>query len=113
MGVGDPMGMAVAHAQASGMGGMRTAGDLVARVQMTKKLRIAEAKKYVADKLGVGSGELSDPIIMSEVRADLGFGIMMPLGGVPKGLECKFNIARKLDLDINCLKRFQQRAGLV
>lgn len=106
------MGMAVAHAQASGMGGMRTAGDLVARVQMTKKLRIAEAKKYVADKLGLGIKELSDPIIMSEVRTDNGFGIMMPLGGVPKGLECKFNIARKLDLDINCLKRFKQRAGL-
>jgi len=84
----------------------------VARVQMTKKLRIAEAKKYVADKLGLGIEELSDPIIMSEVRADNGFGIMMPLGGVPKGLECKFNIARKLDLDINCLNRFKKRAGL-
>ncbi len=106
------MGMAVAHAQASGMGGMRTAGDLVARVQLTKKLRIAEAKKYVADKLGLGVTELSDPILMSEVRSDLGFGVMMPLGGVPKGLECKFNIARKLDLDINCLNRFKQRAGL-
>ncbi len=94
------------------MGGMRTAGDLVARVQLTKKLRITEAKQYVADKLKVGVDELSDPIVMSEVRADLGFGIMMPLGGVPKGLECKFNIARALDLDINCLNRFKQRAGL-
>lgn len=112
MGVGDPIGMAVAHAQASGMGGMRTAGDLVARVMMTKKLRIEEAKKYVADKLKIDVKELSDPIIMSEVRADLGFGIMMPLGGVPKGLECKFNIARVLDLDINCLNRFKTKAGL-
>ena len=104
--------MAVAHAQASGMGGMRTAGDLVARAQMTKKMRIDEAKKYVADKLKITPKELSDPIIMSEVRADLGFGIMMPLGGVPKGLECKFNMARELDFKINCLDRFKQRAGL-
>jgi dimethylamine--corrinoid protein Co-methyltransferase len=104
--------MAVAHAQASGMGGMRSAGDLVARVQLAKKLRIGEAKKYVADKLKVGIGDLSDPVIMSEVRADNGFGIMMPLGGTPKGLECKFNIARVLDLDINCLKRFKRMAGL-
>ena len=110
--MGDPVGMAVAHAQASGMGGMRTAGDLVARVQLTKKLRINEAKKYVADKLRIGVEELSDPIVMSEVRTDLGFGIMMPLGGVPKGLECKFNIARELNLDINCLNRFKTRAGL-
>jgi dimethylamine--corrinoid protein Co-methyltransferase len=106
------MGMAVAHAQASGMGGMRTAGDLVARLQLSKKLRIGEAKKYVADKLGVSVVELSDPIVMSEVRTDNGFGIMMPLGKVPKGLECKFNIARKLDIDINCLNRFKARAGL-
>jgi dimethylamine--corrinoid protein Co-methyltransferase len=104
--------MAVAHAEASGMGGMRTAGDLVARVQLAKKLRIDDAKKYVADKLKVGVDELSDPIIMSEVRADLGFSVMMPLGGVPKGLECKFNIARVLDLNINCLDRFKRRAGL-
>jgi dimethylamine--corrinoid protein Co-methyltransferase len=104
--------MAVAHAEASGMGGMRTAGDLVARVQLAKKLRINDAKKYVADKLKIGVNELSDPIIMSEVRTDLGFGIMMPLGNTPKGLECKFNIARVLDLDINCLKRFKARAGL-
>ena len=104
--------MAVAHAEASGMGGMRTAGDLVARVQLAKKLRINEAKKYVAEKLKIGVGELSDPIVMSEVRTDLGFGIMMPMGDTPKGLECKFNIARVLDLDINCLKRFKNRAGL-
>ena len=94
------------------MGGMRTAGDLVARVQLAKKLRIDEAKKYVADRLKVGVNELSDPVIMAEVRADLGFGVMMPLGGVPKGLECKFNIARVLDLNINCLDRFKKRAGL-
>ena len=37
---------------------------------------------------------------------------MMPLGTTPKGLECKFNIARALDLDINCLNRFKARAGL-
>ncbi len=94
------------------MGGMRTAGDLVARVQLSKKLRINEAKKYVADKLKVGVDDLADPVIMSEVRADLGFGIMMPLGGTAKGLECKFNIARVLDLNINCLNRFKQKAGL-
>ena len=91
---------------------MRSAGDLVARVQLAKKLRIGEAKKYVADKLKIGVDELSDPVIMSEVRTDLGFGIMMPLGDTPKGLECKFNLARVLDLDINCLKRFKSRAGL-
>ena len=84
----------------------------MARVQMAKKLRINEAKKYVADRLKVDVKELSDPVIMSEVRTDLGLGMMMPLGNVAKGIECKFNIARVLDLDINCLKRFKEKAGL-
>jgi dimethylamine--corrinoid protein Co-methyltransferase len=79
---------------------------------MAKKLRINDAKRYVADKLRVGVDDLSDPVIMSEVRTDLGFGIVMPMGSTPKGLECKFNIARALDLDINCLNRFKKRAGL-
>ena len=46
--MGDPVSMAITHAHASGMGGMRGAGDLVARAQMTKGMRIQEAKDYVA-----------------------------------------------------------------
>ena len=48
MGVGDPMGMHAAHAIVSGMGGMRTAGDLVARLQLNKGMRIEQAKRFVA-----------------------------------------------------------------
>jgi len=64
VGVGDPLGMAVTHAIASGMGGMRAAGDLVARMQISKGLKLAEAKQYVADKLKVSVPDLTDPIIM-------------------------------------------------
>ena len=112
MGVGDPMGMAIAHSEASGMGGMRAAGDLVARVQLAKGYRIREAKAYVAEKLGVQVSELVDPVIMGEVRSDMGLGTMMPLGNTPKGIECKFNIARQLDIKVNCLARFRNNAGL-
>jgi dimethylamine--corrinoid protein Co-methyltransferase len=45
--------MHAAHAIVSGMGGIRTAGDLVARLQLNRAMRIDEAKKYVADKLGM------------------------------------------------------------
>lgn len=110
--MGDPLGMAVAHAQASGMGGMRAAGDLVARIMMTKGLRIDEAKKYVGDKLNLDAKYLTDPVLMSEVRADLGLGIMMPLGGTPKGMECKYRIAEVLDIKINCCERFKRLSGL-
>ena len=101
--------MAITHSHASGMGGMRVAGDLVARVQMARGMRIQEAKAYVAQKLGVTVADLTDPIIMTEVRTDLGLGLVTPLPGVPKGIEAKFNIARVLDIDINCVKRFKER----
>jgi dimethylamine--corrinoid protein Co-methyltransferase len=35
------------------MGGIRTSGDLVAWMQLTKKMKLAEAKKYVADQLKI------------------------------------------------------------
>jgi dimethylamine--corrinoid protein Co-methyltransferase len=103
------MAMAITHAHASGMGGMRAAGDLVARMQMTRGMRIQEAKAYVAEKLGVAVVELTDPIVMTEIRSDLGLGVLTPLPGVPKGIEAKFNIARVLDIDINCVNRFKER----
>ena len=90
---------------------MRVAGDLVARVQMTRGMRIKEAKAYVAEKLGVTVADLTDPIIMTEVRTDMGLGLVTPLPGVPKGIEAKFNIARVLDIDINCVNRFKDRTS--
>jgi dimethylamine--corrinoid protein Co-methyltransferase len=53
VGVGDPFAMAITHAHASGMGGMRAAGDLVARMQMTRGMKIKEAKQFVASKLKI------------------------------------------------------------
>ena len=41
--------MPVAHAVASGMNGLRAAGDLVARLEMAKGMRLTEAKRTVAD----------------------------------------------------------------
>lgn len=104
--------MALTHAHASGMGGMRAAGDLVARMQMTRGMRIGQAKAYVAEKLGISIAELTDPVIMTEVRQDLQIGIMTPLPGCAKGMEAKFRIADVLGIEINCVKRFKKRAGI-
>jgi dimethylamine--corrinoid protein Co-methyltransferase len=102
--------MALTHAHASGMGGMRAAGDLVARMQMSRGMRIQEAKAYVADKLNISVLELADPVIMSEIRDDLQIGMLTPLPGCAKGIEAKFRIAEVLDIDINCVQRFKTRA---
>ena len=105
--------MAVAHAIASGMGGMRTAGDLVARMQMSRGMRIEDAKAYVADKLGISAFELADPVIMSEIREDLNIGLVTPLPRRAGGMEAKFRIAELLGIEINSVRCFREKAGMV
>lgn len=87
------------HHLAAGMMGIRTAGDLVFRMEMTG-MRIDKAKKYVAEKLGVDVYDLSDPFMMREVREELGLGTVLGVAGQPKGLKAKTNIAEVLDIEI-------------
>jgi len=109
--VGDPAGMAIAHCTASGMGGMRTAGDLVARMQMSRSMKIKEAKEYVAGKLKVSVSDLADPVVMSEMRDDLDIGMVSTslFPGSAKGIEAKFRIAKLLGIEINCVNQFKDR----
>ena len=99
--------MAVTHAVASGMGGMRTAGDLVARMQISQGMRLVEAKAYVADKLSVAVRDLTDPIVMKEIRTDLRLGTLHSGARSAKGIEAKHNIADVLDININCVRNFK------
>lgn len=107
--------MPSAHANASGMGGMRAAGDLVARLELTRGMRLAQAKAYVAERLGVEPATLSDPIAMADVRAELGLGRIVTFEATypdePNAIEAKFNISDLLGLPINCVERFKKRTG--
>ncbi len=94
------------------MGGIRTAGDLVLRMQLSKGMKIHEAKKYVAEKLGVTPMDLSDCAIMREIREDLNLGRPMPPDGAAKGIEAKCRIAHVLNIKINSVERFLVKAGL-
>ena len=109
MGVGDPYGMHAAHAIVSGMGGIRTAGDLVARLQLNRSMKIDSAKKYVADKLGVSVTDIADEVSMREIREDMDIGTLNESPGVAKGIDAKFRIARILDLEINSVNLFKSR----
>jgi dimethylamine--corrinoid protein Co-methyltransferase len=108
------LGTEATHAIAAGMGGVRTAGDLVLRVQLAKKLRIKEAKQYVANKLGLTTLEICDITTMSEVREDRGFGLphFEPYAESNIGMEAKFRLAKVLDIKINSVERFMERAGI-
>jgi dimethylamine--corrinoid protein Co-methyltransferase len=100
--------MIATHTLASGMGGLRTAGDLVARMQMTG-MRIGEAKQYVADNLHVSVRELSDEVVMNEVRDDLNIGRVVSHHGKARGIQAKMNISRLLGIELNSVRRFQEK----
>lgn len=104
--------MHAAHSIVSGMGGMRTTGDLVARLQLNKGMRIEQAKQYVADKLKVSVADLADSVTMGEMREDLNIGVVNEAPGVAKGIDAKFRIAQLLALDINCVEMFKDRVQL-
>lgn len=105
------MGMAVSHAVASGMGGIRTAGDLVARMQISRGMKIGAAKAHVAEKLGVSPRDLSNVVRMTGIREDLDLGMVMARPGKAKAMEAKFRIAELLGIEINSVNRFRERAG--
>ncbi len=112
MGTGDPYGMSISHAIASGMGGIRTTGDLVARMQL-RGMRLPEAKQYEADKLHVSVFDLTDSTVMRRLREELDIGVITAVPGCAKGLEAKVRIADLLDIDINCVKRLKRKSAPV
>ena len=104
--------MAFLHELATGMGGVRTAGDLVARAMASKSLRVNEAKQYVADKLGITVFDLCDSQVMREIREDLNIGHVLARPGGAIGIEAKIRIAELLGIEINSVNRFKTRSGL-
>ena len=109
MGTGDIFGMPVAHIMAAGMGGIRTAGDLVAWMQMTRKMKINAAKQYVADKLGIDVIDLTNEEMMRQMREDLDIGIITSVAGSAKGIAAKWKIAQLLDININSVNLFKSK----
>ena len=93
------------------MGGIRTAGDLVARMQIARGMKIEEAKKYVAGKLGTSVKDLADPVRMAELREDLNIGLINPQPGFAQGMEAKVRISKLLDIKINSVERFINKSG--
>lgn len=106
--------MEATHALAAGMGGIRTSGDLVLRLQLAKKMKINEAKAYVAEKLKVTVEELSDIVTMNDIREELGLGLahVEPCAQANAGMEAKFRIEKVLGIKINSVQRFKERAGI-
>ena len=106
------MGIQIAHIIASCMGGIRTAGDLVAWMQMTRKMKIQDAKKYVAEKLGIDVMELTNEQVMRERRRDLNLGTVTSIAGSPKGIRAKWKVAELLGINIRSVDLFRKQLSM-
>jgi dimethylamine--corrinoid protein Co-methyltransferase len=104
--------MSVAHIMAAGMGGIRTAGDLVAWMQLTQRMRITEAKEYVAQKLGITVIELTDEEVMHQVRQDLDIATLPMIADGSSGIVAKCRIAELLDIELNSVNLFRSKLDL-
>jgi dimethylamine--corrinoid protein Co-methyltransferase len=100
--------MAVSHYMASGMGGIRTAGDLVARMEFSRNMKLKDAKAYVAQKLDLDPLEIGDEQIMRDKREELKLGVVTGLPGAPRGIAAKMNIEKLLGIKINSCDKFRQ-----
>jgi dimethylamine--corrinoid protein Co-methyltransferase len=101
--------MHIAHIMASCMGGIRTAGDLVAWMQMSRRMKIHEAKAYVAEKLGIEVMDLTNEEVMRPLREELGIGTVTSVAGGPKGIRAKMKIAELLDIHIPSVDLFKSQ----
>ena len=101
--------MDLPHFMASGMGGIRTAGDLVARMEFSKNMRAKDAKAYVAKKLGIDVLDIADEFVMRDLREELGIGIVTGVPGATRGIAAKMNIENLLDIKINSCEKFREK----
>ena len=104
--------MSVAHIMAAGMGGIRTAGDLVAWMQLTQRMKITEAKEYVARKLGINVMDLTDVEVMHEIRQDLDIATLPMIADRASGMVAKYRIAELLDIELNSVNMFKSKLNL-
>ena len=76
-------------------------------MQMTRKMKIAEAKQYVADKLGIEVIDLSNEDVMYQLRGEMGIGVVTNDAGSASGITAKCKIADLLEIEINSVNYFK------
>jgi hypothetical protein len=85
-------------------------------MQMSRGMRLEEAKRHVADKLHCSLRDLSDSFAMEQLRGELGLGRILDHSnlhpGEPNAMTAKFRIADLLGIRINSVERFRDLAGL-
>ena len=81
-------------------------------MQLIRKMKIAEAKQYVAQQLKVEISDLTNVEVIRQLREDLGIGTITSVAGSPKGMRAKLKVAELLDVRINSVELFKSQTGL-
>ena len=76
---------------------------------MTRKMKINDAKAYVAKKLGIDVFELTNEDEMKLLREDLNLGTVTSIAGGPKGIRAKKKIGELLDIKIRSVELFKSQ----
>ncbi|MCF8107606.1 MAG: hypothetical protein K9J81_01290 [Desulfohalobiaceae bacterium] len=100
--------MAIAQIMASCMGGIRTSGDLVAWMQLKRRMKIHQAKASVAHKLNLDVQDLTDEQTMSRVRFEKGLSSVIPDHVEYAGIAAKSKAARLLDISIRSVELYEK-----
>ena len=78
-------------------------------MQMSRKMKIHEAKAYVAEKLGIEVMDLTNEEVMRPLREELGIGTVTSVAGSPKGIRAKIKVAELLDIQIPSVDLFRSQ----
>jgi Dimethylamine methyltransferase (Dimeth_PyL) len=76
-----------------------------------RKMRLPQAKRYVADKLGLGVTDLTDSTLLRELREELDIGVVTGHATAAKGIEAKAHIADLLGVPIRSVERLRRTIG--
>ena len=80
-------------------------------MQLTKKMKLTEAKEYVANKLKIEVLDLTNEDVMRQRRENLGIGTTTSVAGSPKGIRAKRRVAELLGIPINSVELFNSQIG--
>ena len=78
---------------------------------MSRRMKIDEAKQYVAGKLGVDVLDLTNEEVMRGVREELDIGVITAVAGSNKGIAAKCRISELLDIQIPSVELFKTKIG--
>lgn len=102
--MGNTVRMTVSHYTISGMGEVRSVGDLIVRIEYNSNMKIDKAKEYVVNKLRIFAMDIADEYVIGNSGRSSRSALSLPS---LRGIAAKMNIKKPLDIEINSCEKFR------